>query len=104
MRWVPGHEWRAIRTCRPWKSTGGPAGYDADFWNALVALRGTPAAVIQRLNSAIAAALRTKDVQEKFYNIGFEPVSGTPEAAAELVHSDLKLFGDLIARTEITVQ
>ena len=86
------------------EESGGPAGYDADFWNALIAPRGTPAAVIQRLNSAIAAALRTKDVQEKFANIGFEPVSSTPEAVAELVRSDLKLYGELIARTGITAE
>ena len=84
--------------------SGGPAGYDADFWNALIAPRGTPAAVIQRLNVAIAAALRQKDVQEKFHNIGFEPVSSTPEAVAALVHSDLKLFGDLISRTGIAAE
>jgi len=86
------------------EESGAPAGYDADFWNAIVAPRGTPAAVIQRLNAGVVGALRQADVQKRFHNIGFEPVSSTPEALAELIHSDLKVYGELISRTGIAAE
>jgi tripartite-type tricarboxylate transporter receptor subunit TctC len=84
--------------------SGGPAGYVADFWNAITAPRGTPPAVIQRLNAGVAGALRQKDVQERFQKLGFEPVSSTPEVLAELIRSELKVYGDLISRTGITAE
>jgi tripartite-type tricarboxylate transporter receptor subunit TctC len=86
------------------EESGGPAGYDVDFWIALVAPRGTPTPVIGRLNAAVGDALRTKDVQDKFANIGLEAASSAPETVAELVHSDLKLYGDLVARTGIAAE
>jgi tripartite-type tricarboxylate transporter receptor subunit TctC len=86
------------------QESGGPAGYVADFWNAITAPRGTPGAVIQRLNGGVAGALRQKDVQERFHKIGFEPVSSTPEVLAELIRSELKVYGDLISRTGIKAE
>ncbi len=86
------------------EESGGPAGYEADFWNAITAPRATPAAVIQRLNAAVVGTLRQSDVQERFRKLGFEPVSSTPESLAELIRSELKVYGDLISRTGIAAE
>jgi len=86
------------------EESGGPAGFEADFWNAITAPRGTPPAVIQRLNAAVVGALRQQDVQERFRRLGFEPTSSTPEALAQLIRSELKVYGDLISRTGIKAE
>ena len=86
------------------EESGGPAGYEADFWNAVTAPRGTPPAVIQRLNGGVAGALRQADVQKRFRDLGFEPVSSTPEMLAGLIRSELKVYGDLISRTGIAAE
>lgn len=84
--------------------SGGPGEYEADFWNAVTAPRATPAAVIQRLNAAVVGALRQAEVQERFRKLGFEPVSSTPQALADLIRSELKVYGDLISRTGIAAE
>lgn len=86
------------------EESGGPAGFESDFWNALTVPRGTPASVIQRLNATVVGVLRQPDVQERFGRLGFEPVSSTPEALAALIRAEQKVYGDLISRTGITAE
>jgi len=55
------------------------AGYDYNGWVGLVAAKGTPRPIIDRLNSAIAKTLSNPEVKETFSNQGAETVIGTPE-------------------------
>ncbi len=55
------------------------AGYDFNGWVGLLAAKGTPRAIIDRLNSAIAKTLSNPEVKETFSNQGAETVIGTPE-------------------------
>ena len=54
--------------------------------------------------SAVSGALRQEDLQERFRRLGFEPVSSSPGALAELIKSEMKVYGDLIRRTGITAE
>lgn len=55
------------------------AGYDFNGWVGLVAAKGTPRPIIDRLNSAIAKTLSVPEVKETFSVQGAETVIGTPE-------------------------
>ncbi len=57
--------------------------YELIAYFAAFAPAGTPAEVIQKLNPAFNAAANSKDLQEKFANIGFVTEPGTPQALAE---------------------
>lgn len=48
----------------------GLKGYEASSWTALYAPKGTPAAVIDRLNVAIKAALEDEGVKKRFVQLG----------------------------------
>jgi len=51
--------------------------FSADFWTAFFLPKGTPASIVQRLNSATLAAMSHPSVQQRMTELGAEPV--TPE-------------------------
>lgn len=52
----------------------GVKGFHTDSWYGLVAPAGTPRAALDKLNAALAAALRNPDVQRQFVDQGSLPV------------------------------
>jgi tripartite-type tricarboxylate transporter receptor subunit TctC len=90
--------------------TFGELGYkklDLDFWHMLLAPAGTPRPIIDKLNAALRHALADARVKKTFADGGmdiYRPVQQTPEAAAALLKSELKLWGDVIRSNNITAQ
>lgn len=52
----------------------GVAGFYIDSWYGLVAPSGTPRETLERLNGALASALRNPEVQKQFLEQGSQPV------------------------------
>ena len=67
-----------------------------DTWWAIVAPRGTPAAVINRINGALAQIMKQPDVQERYATLGVSRVHSTPERVMELVRIESPLFGKVL--------
>jgi tripartite-type tricarboxylate transporter receptor subunit TctC len=90
--------------------TMGEIGYkklDLDFWHMLLAPAGTPRPIVDKLNAALRHALADAKVRKTFADGGmdlFPPEQETPEAAAALLKSELKLWGDVIRANNISVQ
>jgi tripartite-type tricarboxylate transporter receptor subunit TctC len=90
--------------------TMGELGYkklELDFWHMLLAPAGTPRPVIDRLNAALRHAMADERVKKTFAEGGMDPFpvgQETPEAAAALLKSELKLWGDVIRANNITAQ
>ncbi|WP_029528500.1 Bug family tripartite tricarboxylate transporter substrate binding protein [Polaromonas glacialis] len=85
------------------EESGGPKGVKARTWVALMAPKGTPAAVINTLNQSLNDALRQPDVAEKFANFGFVPDPTTPAALASLIDSDAVVYAAMVKRTGASV-
>jgi tripartite-type tricarboxylate transporter receptor subunit TctC len=87
--------------------TLGELGYkklDIDFWHMLLTPAGTPRPVINKLNSALRAALADAKVQKTFAEGGmvpFPPEEETPEAAHALLKREIKLWGEVIRANHI---
>ena len=56
-----------------------------ETWWAMVAPKGVPAAIIQRLNGEIARIMQQPDVKERYAGLGVFTVHTTPERVLELV-------------------
>lgn len=70
----------------PTVSEAGLAGFEADNWHALYAARGTPPAVIARLNAELNRALNSADVKQQMQEQGAEAWTSSPaEARAYLI-------------------
>jgi tripartite-type tricarboxylate transporter receptor subunit TctC len=76
----------------------GVPGFDVSAWNALYAPRGTPAAIITRLNAEVAKVLAQPDVQQRLLQLGHEPVGGTPAELAAFEKSEREKWGPIIKK------
>ncbi len=71
----------------------GLSGFDAPSWYALFLPAGTPPAIVQRLNSAVVAALNLPVVQQRLKQIGGDVVElerRSPEYLAQFVAAEIK--------------
>lgn len=73
-------------------------------WVALVAKSGTPPAVIDRLNGALAQALQMPNVRKGLANLQSEAITGTPDQAARLITSDAAMWKRVIEEAKITIK
>jgi tripartite-type tricarboxylate transporter receptor subunit TctC len=80
----------------PTMAETGLAGYDTGAWNALVAPRGTPRPIIERLNAEITAALANREVREKLSSQGYEPQGSTVAQLGQHIRSEHARYGKLI--------
>jgi tripartite-type tricarboxylate transporter receptor subunit TctC len=71
-------------------------GYELITWYGLLAPRGVPAPIVERLNGEVRKALESRDVADKLTQAGLDPMwSGTAEFAA-MVRSDVPRMRQLI--------
>src|SRR5690606_21337813 len=63
----------------PTIAEAGVPGYEAYSWSALVAPKGTPAAIVKKLNADLTEALQDPEVGPAMAAAGAEPMPGTPE-------------------------
>ncbi|WP_029528055.1 Bug family tripartite tricarboxylate transporter substrate binding protein [Polaromonas glacialis] len=85
------------------EESGGPAGVQARSWVALMAPKGTPAAVVSTLNQSLNDVLRQSEVAERFETVGFVADPMTPAALASLIDSDTVAYAAMVKRTGATV-
>jgi tripartite-type tricarboxylate transporter receptor subunit TctC len=75
--------------------------YDTLF--GMVAPAGTPAAVIDRLNAAINAGLRSPETRASLAKLGLEPKIGTPAEFAAIVARDAPRWEAIVRITGIKI-
>jgi tripartite-type tricarboxylate transporter receptor subunit TctC len=71
-------------------------GFEVTAWNALYAPRGTPKAVVERLNAEVTRILAQPEARQRLLQIGFEPAGGTPEELAAFEKREREKWGPLI--------
>jgi tripartite-type tricarboxylate transporter receptor subunit TctC len=55
--------------------------------------RGTAAPVIARLNAEIVAMMKSPELQERFAQLGLNPLHSTPERVTELIRLETPAIG-----------
>jgi tripartite-type tricarboxylate transporter receptor subunit TctC len=74
-------------------------------WSALFFPKGTPAAIVSRINAAMGEAMDDKDVIARLAKLGSDvpaPDARTPEALGKLVRSEIDKWVPLITSAEIS--
>jgi tripartite-type tricarboxylate transporter receptor subunit TctC len=79
----------------------GVEGFEVLAWNGLYAPRGTPAAVVRRLNAEVAKILAQAEVRQRLLDLGHEPVGGNPGKLADFARSERQKWGPLIGKAGI---
>jgi tripartite-type tricarboxylate transporter receptor subunit TctC len=94
----------------PGLPTMGELGYkklNVDFWHMLLAPAGTPRPIVDKLNSALRAALADAKLNKTFADGGMDlypQEEETPEAASALLNREIKLWGEVIRANHIAGQ
>lgn len=71
-------------------------GLNVNGWFSMHAPKGTPTAIMQRLNTEINAAMAQPDVVSKFNEFGMYATPGTMADAQKFVKSEVDQFGGVI--------
>ncbi|MCW5633718.1 MAG: tripartite tricarboxylate transporter substrate binding protein [Rubrivivax sp.] len=79
-------------------------GYAAETWFGFVTTAGTPAAVVQKLNSEINTILATKDMQERMATLGQQVRTATPAQLGALIAEDHARWGQVVRDNQISAQ
>ncbi len=101
---VTGERRSALMPDLPTMSEAGLPGYSASGWYGLLAPKGTPAPIIERLHQETVRALRVQEVVERLSTQGAEPVGGSPGAFSELIRTEIAKWGNLVKDAGLQVQ
>jgi tripartite-type tricarboxylate transporter receptor subunit TctC len=71
-------------------------GFAIDTWWGLVAPAGTPADVLERLNHAFVAALRSEETRQRFATLLAEPVPSTSAQFGAFMQAELAKYQKLV--------
>jgi tripartite-type tricarboxylate transporter receptor subunit TctC len=82
---------------------GGPQGVDVNSFVVLVAPKGTPAALRQKINADVAKAVAEADIRERFNTFAFEPLAWSPDEIARNAEAKSRTYEELIKRANITL-
>ncbi len=80
----------------PTMAESGVPGYEMRGWNAMLAPRATPKAIVDRLSSEVAAAIKSPEARERLASQGYEPESSTPQQLAEYLKAESARYSKLI--------
>lgn len=79
-------------------------GYEVSGWFGLLAPAGTPKAVLDTLQTAVAQAVRDPEVTRQLRNLGAEPVASRPEVFAQQIRSDVDKWRGVVKATGVTLE
>jgi tripartite-type tricarboxylate transporter receptor subunit TctC len=80
----------------PTMAEAGVPGYEVIGWNGIVAVKGTPAAIVAKLHTEVAKILRTPEVRQRLATLGAEPVGNTPEEFGAFIKAEMARWGKII--------
>jgi len=87
----------------PTTAEAGLPGYELDSWFALYAPAGTPAELVQLLNTEVNRALATPELRKKAEDNGTDLALMSPRQLGDFTRAELERWGRIIATAHITL-
>jgi tripartite-type tricarboxylate transporter receptor subunit TctC len=82
----------------PTAEEAGLPGYEATIWLGLMAPTGTPKPIIDKLNTAVNAAIKRPEIVKLWTDQGAAPMSMTPEEFDKFLRSDIVKWAEVVKR------
>jgi tripartite-type tricarboxylate transporter receptor subunit TctC len=79
-------------------------GYDATGWNGIGAPKGTPSAIVDKLNKEINAIVLDPAMKARFNSLGVEPLSMTPAEFGKRIAADTEKWAKVIKFANIKAE
>jgi len=85
----------------PTMQEAGVGGYEMAGWYGVMAPRGTPAPIIDKLNREMVRILKLPETRERLAGDGSDPVGSTPAEFGNHVSTEIKRWAKLIKELDI---
>ncbi len=85
----------------PTVAESGLPGYEVLDWSSLLAPRGTPPTVVDRLNGDVRKVLAQKEVIERLQQNGLAPGGGTPDQLMDMIRREMEMWRKVVAAAGI---
>jgi tripartite-type tricarboxylate transporter receptor subunit TctC len=79
----------------------GIAGFESGTWQGVVAARGTPDAIINRLNRELVAVIRSADIRSRLAGQGAEVVTMTPQEEEQFFNKERARWAQVVQQADI---
>lgn len=80
----------------PTMKEAGLPDFELVLYTGILGPRGTPRAVVDRLNAEFGRAVKLADIQKIYSRVGAAPYSSTPEAFAAHINAEMAKLGKLV--------
>jgi len=88
----------------PTLNEAGIAGYEANSWQCVVAPANLPRPIVAKLNVALLDIMAAPEMRSHFLAIGWQPLSSTPEQAADYVRAEIDRWTKLIGAAGVSAE
>lgn len=78
-------------------------GFVGDSWHGLLAPKGTPAAVVTRLNDVARTIIASPDFQRRLKELGLVPAGGSPADFQKFLNEDAQAWAKVVRDNHIKV-
>jgi tripartite-type tricarboxylate transporter receptor subunit TctC len=79
-------------------------GYEASFWTGVVAPKGTPAEVVDKVNKAVNAAIEEANAKARLAEWGATALTGSPADFGKFVADETEKWGKVIRAANIKAE
>ncbi len=88
----------------PSMAESGLAGFDVGQWYGAFVPKGTPPAIVKKLNTDMVAAINLPDVRQRMLEQGYEPAGNSVAQFSTLVKSEVVRYRKIIQDTGVKVE
>jgi tripartite-type tricarboxylate transporter receptor subunit TctC len=88
----------------PTVKESGIANYDVTLWHGLIGPKGMPPAIVNKINAAVAKALKLKESEETLQNDGVSPAGGTPQQFGAIIKAETTMWAKVVADAGIRAE
>ena len=82
----------------------GYPGFTAASWVGFFVPAKTDRQIVAALNEAINAIVQTADVKKKLDDMGFDPITGSPEQANTMFHAEVEKWGRMVSALGLSIK
>ena len=88
----------------PTIAESGVKGYEVILWHGLIAPKGLPKPILDRVNGELNKALKSKEMQDRLAGDGVSAAGGTPEQFAALIKKDIDVWRAVVQKAGVKAE
>jgi tripartite-type tricarboxylate transporter receptor subunit TctC len=88
----------------PTMTESGYPDYVLSFWTGILAPAGTPPDIVDKLNGAVVAGLRSAETRQNLAKFSVEPHITTPQEFSAFLAAEARKWADIVKTTNIKVE